>query len=90
MYVAPSAFAVSTSTVILFVVLFVTFKFLILGPSTFPICSICISSTLSLLGTNVILNIYPDVVVTSYVPSPLSIISVSLFPIIPSASILSK
>ena len=89
MYVAPSAFAVSTSTVILFVV-FDTVKFLILGPSTFPICSICISSTLSLLGTNVILNIYPDVVVTSYVPSPLSITSVSLFPIIPSVSILSK
>ena len=75
---------------ILFVVFFTTL-IPILKFSPFPMHSPIITfSAISLFGSTVISNTYPGVVVTSYVPSPLSIISVSLFPIFPSASILSN
>ena len=49
---------------------------------------IIIFSAISLFGSTVISNTYPGVVVTSYVPSPLSIMSTVLSAINPSLSIL--
>ena len=85
---APSA--LTTSISILFVVLFTT-----LNPisrfSPFPIHSpIIILSAISSFGSTVISNTYPGVVVISYVPSQLSILSTSLSAISPSLSILSQ
>jgi len=82
--------ALTTSISILFVVFFTTL-IPILKFSPFPMHSpIIIFSATSLFGSTVISNTYPGVVVTSYVPSPLSIMSTVLSAINPSLSILSQ
>ena len=86
----PSFITIAFAVILVEVAL--TSIFFIIG-AIFPACpiySIFASLGSSLFGINSISNIYPDFVVTSYVPFPLSTISVSLSSIISNSSIYLK